>query len=150
AAITCNSVHGALINDVVPRPLLGRFFGLFRVVSLGAGILFEFFLLGRVESHYVEMFVGIGLLYGIAFSLMCLNVKEGEYGPPPPPVAHPLGPLGGAVETYVRDSFTRPYYLWLFASFTIANVAFAPINLFSTYYAQSVGMSMATYGRFGA
>src|SRR5439155_762713 len=42
AAITCNSVHGALINDVVPRPVVGRFFGLFRVLSLSAGILFTF------------------------------------------------------------------------------------------------------------
>ena len=35
------SLFGALVNDVVPQELIGRFFGLFRMVSLGAGILYN-------------------------------------------------------------------------------------------------------------
>ncbi len=149
-AVTCNTLHGALINDVVPRPVIGRFFGLFRVLSLGAGIFFSYFFFGKVEAHFMAMFIGIGLLYGICFSIMCLTVKEGDYPPPPPTRKHPLGPLGAAVETYVRDCFTKPYYLWFFLSFMLAHMAFTPVNLFSIYYAQSVGMDMTTYGKYSA
>jgi MFS family permease len=49
--IVVNPVFVALCNDVVPRELIGRFFGLFRVVSLGAGIVFNFFLMGKVATH---------------------------------------------------------------------------------------------------
>jgi hypothetical protein len=40
--VIANAVFGGLINDVVPPALIGRFFGLFRAVSLLAGIIFNF------------------------------------------------------------------------------------------------------------
>jgi Na+/melibiose symporter-like transporter len=151
AAIICNALHGALVNDVVPRPVLGRFFGLFRVVSLGAGILFNYYFLKHVAAHYVAMFVGLAVLYGVAFSAMCLNVREGEYPPPPPaPAGDWLTRVMAGIAMYFRECFSIPLYLWFFVSFFFAHVAFAPINLFSLYYAQSVGMTMATYGKFSA
>jgi MFS family permease len=154
AAITCNAVHGALINDVVPRPVLGKFFGFFRMLSLIAGMIYSWYLLGVFETHYVEIFMGIALLYGVCFSVMCFKVKEGEYPPPPetPEWAKRsfFGPFQHAMETYFRDCFTKPYYLWFFFSFALAHMAFTPINLYSTYFAQSVNMSMATYGKFSA
>src|SRR5439155_10868107 len=52
-----------LINYVVPRPVLGRFFGMFRILSLGAGMIFNFFLMGKVESYYVPVFLSFGALY---------------------------------------------------------------------------------------
>src|SRR5436190_9154045 len=45
ATIAANAVFGGLINDVVPRPFLGRFYGLFRALSLIAGMIFNFWLL---------------------------------------------------------------------------------------------------------
>jgi MFS family permease len=151
AVIVTNSVHGALVNDVVPREVLGRFFGLFRVASLGAGMLFNFFLLGEMQGHYVAIFWAIGLLYLVCFTVMCLLVKEGPYPPPPPPIeGGALMRLAGAIAGYCRECFTKPYYLWFFLSFLLAHMAFAPINLFSLFFAQSVGMSMATYGKFSA
>jgi MFS family permease len=82
---------------------------------------------------------------------MCLMVKEGQYPPPAPPAdGGPLARSFGALREYARDCFTHPYYLWLFLSFTLAYMAFTPINLFSLYFAQSVGMSMATYGKYSA
>ena len=152
AAITCGAVHGALINDVVPRPVLGRFFGFFRMLSLIAGMIYNWWLLGIFETHYAWIFGGIALAYGVCFSLMCLMVKEGEY---PPPAETPewarasfFGPFAHAVHTYFSECFTKPYYLWFFFSFGLAYMAFTPINLFSLYFAQSVGMSMNTYGHF--
>ena len=83
AAIVGNSLFLALINDVVPAEVLGRFFGWFRVVSLGVGSLFNFFLMGKAEVHLRGMFACLALVYGVGFGLMCLRVKEGSY----PPVA---------------------------------------------------------------
>jgi MFS family permease len=151
AVVVTNSVHTALIADVVPHEVLGRFFGCFRVLSLGAGMLFNYFLLGQLQRHYVVIFITIGVFYLICFVVMCLMVKEGKYPPPPAPI--PGGPVRrtlGAVEQYASDCFTHPYYLWIFLSFTLAYMSFTPVNLFSLYFAQSVGMSMSTYGKFGA
>lgn len=68
-----------LINDVVPRELLGRFYGMFRAVSLGAGMLFNWYLLKSVEEHYVMLFILIAVLYAVSFTLMCLKVREPDY-----------------------------------------------------------------------
>lgn len=84
SAITANSVLGALVNDVVPQELLGRFFGLFRALSLIAGILFNYWVFGKAETGYAWIFLGMAALYGVGFTMMCCNVKEGKYPPPPP------------------------------------------------------------------
>ena len=76
------ALFNALVNDVVPRELLGRFYGLFRMISLGAGVLFNFFLLKEVELYVMPIFIGIGTLYGIGLLCLCLKVKEGSYPPP--------------------------------------------------------------------
>ena len=79
-----SSIFTALVNDVVPTSLLGRFFGLFRGISLAAGVIFNYFLLGRAESHSMWIFLGLALLYAFGFTLLLFKVKEGEYPPPPP------------------------------------------------------------------
>ncbi len=154
-SITCNSVLSGLINDVVPRELLGRFFALFRIFSLLAGMAFSYFLLGGVEEHYVVIFLAIGALYFVAFTLMCFRVKEGSYPPVPlpPATADTSGRwlrFAAAVTAYIRECFTRPYYLWFFLSIALAAIAFQPINLFYVYFAQSVDMSMSTLGKYFA
>jgi maltose/moltooligosaccharide transporter len=144
--IIVNTIFVALCNDVVPRELIGRFFGLFRVVSLGAGIVFNFFLMGKVATHSMEIFIGLGLLYGIGFGLMCLRVKEGEY-PTPPEAPLRRGTLAGPVVTYLRECYTTPFYLWLYAAFILGYAAASPVNTFSIFHARSVGMSDDLYGK---
>lgn len=68
------ALSGALINDVVPAELLGRFFALFRAVSLVAGMLFNAFLLGLVESYSLYIFVGVGIFYGIGLLSLCTKL----------------------------------------------------------------------------
>ena len=149
AVIVTGAVHGALVNDVVPREVIGTFFGLFRMASLGAGMLFFYFLLGKVETHYVAIFLSIGTAYAVCFTVMCLKVKEGTYPPPEPPAeGGPFRRLIAAIASYCYDCFSRPYYLWFFLSYFLTFVGFAPVNLFSVYFAQSVGMSMTTYGKY--
>ncbi len=151
AAIAGSAVLGGLVNDVVPKELLGRFYGLFRAVSLIGGMVFNFWLMGLVPGHFTLIMTVLGVFYGIAFMWVCLKVKEGEYPPPPAPVeggSRWLGGVAGGAKMYLRECFTHSYYLWLFVMLMAATVSFVPINTFSLPYAMSLGVSMDVYGKF--
>ena len=47
-------------------------------------MLFNWYLLGTVKTHYLAVLVGFGILYGLSFVFMCLKVKEGDYPTPEP------------------------------------------------------------------
>ncbi len=145
ASIVANSVFGGLINDTVPQEVIGRFFGLFRIVSLVAGILFNYWIIGHAENHYMEIMLIIGLVYGGGFVMMCLRVKEGEY-PPPEAEAEGIHPIG-EIKTYVSECYGHAFYLWLFGGFSLAMLAPSPVNSFSVFFAKSVGMGLDTYGK---
>jgi len=146
AAITANSVFGALINDVVPEPVLGRFYSAFRAITLIAGILFGWKIFGRAETAYSWVFLFVAVVYGLGFTIMCLNVKEGGYPPPPDSLVEPPG-FWNAVGAYFRESFGQPYYLWFFAAMSVAAMAFQPVNLFGLFYAKHVGMDAGAFGK---
>jgi MFS family permease len=149
-SVMANSVVGGLINDVVPQEVIGRFFGLFRMVSLIDGILFNSLIIKHAEEYYFWVFIVTGLFYGIGFTLMCLNVKEGEYPPPEPLDATSRFGRWELLRTYFRECFTTPFYLWIFAGTILCFFSFQPINAFNVFYAKSLGMSMETYGRYVA
>ncbi len=144
ATITANSVFGGLVNDVVPRKAIGRFYGLFRAVSLIAGIIFNYTLMGCAGEKYMPIFLGVGALYGFGFTVMCLRVKEGSYPEPEAkaPGAHPLL----SVKTYFLECFSSPYYLGLFAMGALVGMSASCVNIFSIYAAESFGLSMTVYG----
>jgi MFS family permease len=147
-----NSVFLSLITDVVPGAVIGRFFALFRMVSLGAGMIFFYDLFGRVERHTTGVFLGIGAVYCVGFTAMCLRVREGSYPPPPPagPRGPPVGRFLAGARTYCRDCFSAPYYRWVFLSYGLAGMASVALNSFYVLYAKSLGMGMATLGKYGA
>jgi Na+/melibiose symporter-like transporter len=87
ATIAAHSVFGGLINDVVPKQLLGRFHGLFRAVSLIDGMIFNYWIMGKVPDHFTLILCIIGVFYGTAFMWVCFKVREGNYPPPSPPPA---------------------------------------------------------------
>ena len=150
ATIVAQSVFGGLLNDVVPRELLGRFFGLFRAVSLVDGMVFNFWIMGWVPTHFTVILIIVGLTYGTAFLWMCFKVREGTY-PPPEPLDNSQSPLVQAatgVRVYFRESFSNPYYLSIFLLIAAGNLVFAPVNLFAIPFAKSVGVDMAVYGKF--
>jgi len=144
ATIAASAVFGGLINDVVPKELLGRFYGLFRAVSLIDGMIFNYWLFGKVETHYTIILLVIGVFYGASFYWVCLKVKEGSY-PPPAPIES-VHPFGG-VSTYFRECFSRPYYVGVFIMITISFLVFMPVNIFMIPYAASLGMNMEYYGK---
>lgn len=150
ASVIGNAVLGGLINDVVPPEVIGRFFGLFRAVGLIAGIVFNFWLMGYAETHYFWIFISVGAIYGVGFTLMCLRVKEGDY-PPPPMLEAKVSWFTGiraSITTYLRECFTHRYYLWVFAATTLATLAFVPFNTFAVFHAKSVGVSMDAFGKY--
>ena len=142
------AVLGGLINDVVPQEVIGRFFGLFRAISLIAGMIFNFWLIGHAEQHYTAIFLGLGLLYGVGFTLMCLRVREGEYPPPPPidPDSTGIARMAKPIRAYARECFANPYYLWVFLALMLGGLASGPVNAFSVFYAKGIGMDMKSYG----
>ncbi|HSI86776.1 MAG: MFS transporter [Candidatus Methylacidiphilales bacterium] len=144
---TANMLYGSLVNDVAPPQVLGRFFGLFRAVSLIVGAVFSYWLFGHAEANYVWYFIGIGILYGAGFSMMCLNVKEGDYPEPP---AIPQSSLKDrfltAAGDYIKTGYGNSYYLWFFAVSILANLVNVPVNLYNVFYAKSLGMDMNVYG----
>ena len=144
--VSGNAVFGALVNDVVPAAVIGRFFGLFRAVGLLAGIFFFLNLMGKAEAHSMWLFLGIAVLYGIGFSVMCLKVKEGRYETPPEETGEKPGWFD-AVKTYFKDGFGNPYYLWYFAALTLGILSSLPFNLYSFFYAGTVGVGADAYGK---
>lgn len=149
ACIASLALFAALVNDVVPRAVLGRFYGLFRVVSLAAGMVFSSFLLARLQTHFFEIFLAISLIFGLGFAFMCVMVREGEY---PPPEENPddLRARGflAAARVYMNECFTTPYYRWVFAAMVLAALTFMPFNTFAVPYAQSLAMPMQQYGDY--
>lgn len=146
SSIIANSVFGGLINDVVPTPVLGRFYSLFRALSLIAGMLFNFWLLGKAETHFLWIFLGLAVIYGVGFTAMCLKVKEGTYEPH---VVHPgnAGGLWKAIQTYFGDCFGHSYYWWHFIAMALMWSAVSPPSLFGVYFAKSLNMNMDVYGK---
>lgn len=142
--LAANVIFLGLINDVVPANLIGRFFGLFRALSLIAGIVFNYWVLGHAESHFKLIFLVIGLIYGVGFLIMCFRVREGEYPPPPVEASQGFFP---AARSYLRECFSQPFYLLVFAGYNLCFVAFVPVNLYSVFYAKSLAMSMGDFGR---
>jgi len=146
ATVVANAVFYGLINDVVPSSLLGRFYGVFRAISLIASILFNYYVFGKAEQHFPLVFLGIGLVYGLSFTMMCLKVKEGDYPPPSQP-KEGAGNFFVAARTYFHECFSKPYYLWVFASIALPWIAFIGVNHFSVYFAKSLAMDMGFYGK---
>lgn len=142
ATLAGQAILGGLLNDVVPRPLLGRFYGMFRAVSLIDGIIFNFWLTGKIPTHYTLLLVVIGTFYPIAFMGMCCRVKEGEYPPPRPKTSYKT-----EMKTYFHECFSAPYYISVFVMMMLAALAFTPINTFSIPYAKSIGVNMDDYGK---
>jgi MFS family permease len=84
------------------------------------------------------------------FFVMCFMVKEGEYPPPPRESDSRLAALFLTTVSYVRECFGKPYYLLVFATFSLAALTMGPVNIYSVFYARELGLDMFTYGKVKA
>jgi len=136
------SVYYYLFNDVVPEPRMGRFLGLFRVVSIAAGACFHFFVFGHANEHAAAIFAWSALLYGLGFGMMCLKVREGEY--PAPDAVDARHPFHAAL-VLLKECFSTRFFR-TYALFNGA-LAFAMAwNAFLQVMRVNVGVSYANIG----
>lgn len=139
------SIYYYLFRDVVPEEFLGRFIGLFRVVSAAGAFIFDRFILGWADTHRATIFLAIGILYCVSFLIMCWRVKEGAYPPPPP--RPPKRNMFLSVKTYFRECFSERKYLFLYAAAFCYICAIASQNTFAIFFAQkNLNLSTDAFG----
>jgi Na+/melibiose symporter-like transporter len=142
------ALYTGLVNDIVPRAILGRFYAGFRIVSLAAGILFNLWIFHLTDTHLRAVFVGVGAFFGVACMLMCLQLKEGEYEPVEAGTGSGALPaLRTMVRAYWQECLSDHYYMLIFFALMAAELTFVPFNTFYQFYAESLGMSKAMLGQ---
>lgn len=144
-------IYYYLFNDVIPQTLLGRYYALFRIVGAASGFLFSRYIFGWTEHHMRSVFVAIGLIYLVAFMLMCWKVREGQY-PAPPPVSEPsTGRIRrwlAGLKTFVRDCYSHPFYWPLYIGYALGLVGGSGVSIFRSLFAtEELGMSWDELGR---
>lgn len=142
-ALVTNNIFIALVNDTVPRKVINRFFAMFRMVSLGAGVYFNYSLISKADTHFTVLFLSIAGVYFAAFMVMCAFVKEGTY-PPPPPIEK-IG-LVSKIRLYFVECCQQSFYRTVFATMALAGLTFVPVNIFSLFAAKSYGIDTGDYG----
>ncbi len=143
------SVYYYLFNDVVPQAYLARFMALFRVVGSLSGIGYNLFVLKHAKTHLNEIFIGAGLLYFVAFMMMCWKVKEGNY--PPPPAFEGAKPgFVAAVRSYAVECFSHRFYWLLFLANSCVAMTWASGTFNLIYQTQYLGLDLAFIGKVAA
>jgi len=133
-----------LFNDVVPEHLLARFMSWFRFVSVLCQMLYSFYIFPQSEAHAVEIFLGAAAVCLFGFGLMCLNVREGKYPPPP---AYDKGKTGAtaAVKTYAKECHSHRIYWYLWISTMIGSIG-GGVATFDILFKQAIGLTLQEIG----
>jgi len=142
-----NAVYWYLFNDVVPEHLLARFMSWFRLVSLGTGGMYSVFVFQYAGTHATWIFVGAALIYFFGFGLMCLNVKEGTYPPPPENTDGDTGAIS-AVKTYGKECMFHRLYWFQFIG-SMCGACGGSIGLYGLYNSLALGLSLKEIGTLG-
>jgi MFS family permease len=147
AAACTAALFAGLVNDVIPRTFIGRFYALNRIVGLGVAIVFNMLLLARTDTCLHAILVAIAFACAVAVPLMCLRVRE------PPADAAPQPPAAAPrprVRVAIAQCLAQPGSRWAFAVFMLAAAAFGPFNTFSLNYALELGVSKGEFGALTA
>jgi Na+/melibiose symporter-like transporter len=139
------AVYYYLFADVVPEKYMGRFTSLFRVFGATAVFIFDRFFFRYARSDTGLLYLGLGLLYLVGFTIMCFKVKEGQY-PPVPKIAD--GPkLIAPIKIYVKECYSNSYYRWFYIGTALSAVSMICAQMFQFFFAeQNLGMHIADYG----
>ncbi len=133
-----------LFNDVVPEHLIARFMSWFRTVATLSTALYWSLIFPYSATHYTEIFVGAALLYLVGFGLLCYNVKEGQYPPPPPYVKGQTGPLA-AITTFGKETHAFPHYWYMWLYSFLGSIG-AGASTFVLFYYKAIGLSLIQIG----
>ena len=131
-----------LLRDVVPLELMARFLGWFRIVGTVSSCAFLWFVFPHLMTNRKAVFLCAGLFYLVAFLVMCLNVKEGEYPPPPPKEERPG--LLKSFGLYFQQCLSLPIYRNFFIAWVLtvaASVCAQPFSLLFVTHTLSLDMN---------
>lgn len=141
-AIINNALFIALVNDTVPRPVLGRFFAFFRIVSLAVGAAFFFFVFRNdVPKMASNAMLAIGAVFLGGFTLLCAGVREPEYAPPPEDRRRLLGRLRAERES------APWFFILLFLALGMAIICVLPVNINGYNAMGQFNVDRASFGR---
>lgn len=142
--VLANALFVALINDTVPHRILGRFFALFRIVSLGVGVAF-FYLVFNDELPALarNVLLLIAAAYLVGFLVLCAGVREPPYPPPEPAPRIGLRGLRGLRAEAVEE---RLHGL-LFLALAIGTICVLPVNINSYAALAQFGVDRTSYGQ---
>ncbi|MFA6290036.1 MAG: MFS transporter [Opitutaceae bacterium] len=129
--------------DVVPELVLGRFNAIAKIVTVSAGLLWNFVIIGYADKHVKLVYLGVAAFCLSVYLLSLWKVKEGEYPPLAPRKAK--GMLQ-PIKDYFTDCFSDSYYLWIFVGtlcFQLGNQG----NTYQFFYMRyDLHMDFATTG----
>lgn len=154
AALCALSLFTGLVNDVVPFGWLGRFYALFRIVGLGAGIAFHTWVFALTDHYLAEILAGTALVFGACIVAMCIGVREPPAPADPAAPASAAGPAASGISPSRGRRLpggmpARPI-LWAIAMFVCAAVTFNPFNTFYQFFAHASAVPKATLGMLTA
>jgi len=137
------AIFSYLYWDVVPGSVLGRFNAMARIVTVSAGMVWSFFIVGYAENHPKEVYIAVSLVCTAIYVLSLIMVKEGEYPPPEPrKTKNVIEPI----LDYIKDCYSKPYYLWIFASMFFYQTGNQGNNFVFFYLREDLGMDLGTTG----
>lgn len=144
--VLANALFVALINDTVPAPVLGRFFGLFRIVSLGVGVGFFYLIFNHnLPGEERGVLLAIAAAYALGFVVLCIGVREPAYPPVDPARARARLPVLRGLGASTAEG-NRPTFL-LFIALAIGTVCVLPVNINSYAALAQFGVGRTEYGQ---
>jgi Na+/melibiose symporter-like transporter len=129
--------------DVVPEIVLSRFNSLAKIVTVGAGLVWNFFVVGYAEHHTKTVYLGVSIFCLSVYMLSVWKVKEGEY---PAPEARKTTSVLEPILDYFKDCFSKPYYLWIFLGTLFFQLGQQGMNFQLFYLRYDLGMDLTTTG----
>lgn len=136
------SIFYYFCTDVIPGKLIGRFMSIFMLFSSAGGFCFSYLMMPLAESNMPLVFIIQGSFLLLAFSLIFLLVKEGQY---PEPVKR-KNILKETIRFFC-ECFGSKFYVFVFLGFAVNDVSTLCRGFFSALYARELGMNLAEYGK---
>ena len=133
--------------DVVPEPVLSRFYALGKIISTLATVIWNYFLLQYAGHHMKALFAGVAMVFAVIYLVTVWKVKEGDYPPPPPrSAANPMVNFMKAVGGYFKDCFSQRRYLLVFGTLMVYQLGNAAGGFLILFYHSQMHMKFKTIG----
>lgn len=140
-----SSVFYYLFADVVPAKFMGRFMAAFNMAGAATGFVFSRYILKYAEEHAGMIYTSISLIYLVAFTLICFNIKEGQY--PPLTDKEKNANLKDNIKNYFTDCFSQSFYILIFAATALNAISTLCRAMFNVFFArENIGLTLGQYG----